>query len=34
MTARDLGPSGWYALTVDLRGHGESDWSPDHVYGR
>jgi pimeloyl-ACP methyl ester carboxylesterase len=32
-TARDLAASGWYALTVDLRGHGESDWSPDHVYG-
>lgn len=32
-TARDLAASGWYGLTVDLRGHGESDWSPDHVYG-
>jgi pimeloyl-ACP methyl ester carboxylesterase len=32
-TAADLGSSGWYALTVDLRGHGESDWSPDHRYG-
>lgn len=32
-TARDLAASGWYALTVDLRGHGESDWSPDHMYG-
>lgn len=32
-TARDLGSSGWYAVTVDLRGHGESDWSPDHGYG-
>ena len=31
--ATDLGSSGWYAVTVDLRGHGESDWSPDHVYG-
>lgn len=31
-TARDLGESGWYALTVDLRGHGDSEWSPDHVY--
>jgi pimeloyl-ACP methyl ester carboxylesterase len=32
-TAADLGSSGWYSLTVDLRGHGESGWSPDHVYG-
>ena len=28
-TARLLGAAGWYALTVDLRGHGDSDWSPD-----
>jgi pimeloyl-ACP methyl ester carboxylesterase len=32
-TASDLGSAGWYAVTVDLRGHGESGWSPDHVYG-
>jgi pimeloyl-ACP methyl ester carboxylesterase len=32
-TAADLGSSGWHAITVDLRGHGESDWSPDHGYG-
>jgi pimeloyl-ACP methyl ester carboxylesterase len=31
-TAAGLGSSGWYALTVDLRGHGASDWSPDHLY--
>ena len=31
-TARQLGAGGWYALTVDLRGHGDSDWSPDGVY--
>jgi pimeloyl-ACP methyl ester carboxylesterase len=31
-TARQLGEQGWYALTVDLRGHGDSDWSPDGVY--
>jgi pimeloyl-ACP methyl ester carboxylesterase len=24
---------GWYALAVDLRGHGESDWSADGEYG-
>jgi pimeloyl-ACP methyl ester carboxylesterase len=32
-TAADLGALGWYALTVDLRGHGDSDWSPDGYYG-
>jgi pimeloyl-ACP methyl ester carboxylesterase len=32
-TAADLGSSGWHAITVDLRGHGESGWSPDHRYG-
>jgi pimeloyl-ACP methyl ester carboxylesterase len=32
-TAADLGTQGWYALTVDLRGHGDSGWSSDHVYG-
>lgn len=32
-TAIDLGGRGWQALTVDLRGHGESDWSPDGGYG-
>ena len=31
-TARRLGAAGWYALTVDMRGHGESDWSPDGDY--
>ncbi|MET0144047.1 MAG: alpha/beta hydrolase [Ilumatobacteraceae bacterium] len=31
-TARELGDAGWYALTVDLRGHGDSDWSPDGEY--
>jgi len=30
---RRLGESGWRALALDLRGHGESDWSPDGVYG-
>ncbi|MFB7091048.1 alpha/beta fold hydrolase [Streptomyces sp. NPDC056296] len=32
-TASGLGGSGWYALAVDLRGHGESGWSPDGYYG-
>lgn len=31
-SARLLGAAGWYALTVDLRGHGESSWSPDGDY--
>jgi pimeloyl-ACP methyl ester carboxylesterase len=32
-TAADLGGQGWYALTVDLRGHGDSSWSADGRYG-
>jgi pimeloyl-ACP methyl ester carboxylesterase len=31
-TARLLGDAGWRATTVDLRGHGDSDWSPDGSY--
>jgi pimeloyl-ACP methyl ester carboxylesterase len=31
-TARLLGERGWRATTVDLRGHGDSDWSPDGTY--
>ena len=31
-TAEQLGASGWYAVSVDLRGHGDSDWSPDRTY--
>lgn len=31
-TAQALGASGWYALVVDLRGHGDSDWSLDGEY--
>lgn len=27
-----LGASGWQAYSVDLRGHGESEWSPDGDY--
>lgn len=23
---------GWYAVAIDLRGHGDSDWSPDGLY--
>nr|WP_240940119.1 alpha/beta fold hydrolase [Planosporangium flavigriseum] len=32
-TARELSEQGWYTLSVDLRGHGESGWSPDGQYG-
>ncbi|MCH5675591.1 alpha/beta fold hydrolase [Streptomyces gilvus] len=32
-TAADLAEAGWYTLAVDLRGHGESGWSPEGRYG-
>ena len=28
-----LGSHGFRAITLDLRGHGDSDWSPDGAYG-
>ena len=31
-TARDLAAHGYHALAVDLRGHGDSGWSPDGKY--
>ena len=31
-TAKYLAMRGWYALTLDLRGHGESSWSPNGHY--
>ncbi len=31
-TARNLAEQGWYAVSLDLRGHGESDWAPDGNY--
>lgn len=31
-TASKLADAGHYALTLDLRGHGESDWAPDGDY--
>ncbi|MEE2672521.1 MAG: alpha/beta hydrolase [Myxococcota bacterium] len=31
-TAQALAAAGWYAVSVDLRGHGESDWSPTGDY--
>lgn len=32
-TAREVAKNGWRAVSVDLRGHGESDWSPTGDYG-
>jgi pimeloyl-ACP methyl ester carboxylesterase len=32
-TSRVLADAGFLALTVDQRGHGESDWAPDGDYG-
>ncbi|MGY1743824.1 MULTISPECIES: alpha/beta fold hydrolase [unclassified Blastococcus] len=31
--ARALAAEGWTTTTLDLRGHGDSDWSPDGTYG-
>src|SRR4051794_26825172 len=31
-TAAALAARGWHAVTIDLRGHGDSSWSPDGVY--
>jgi pimeloyl-ACP methyl ester carboxylesterase len=31
-TAEALAREGWYAISLDLRGHGTSDWSPDGRY--
>jgi pimeloyl-ACP methyl ester carboxylesterase len=31
-TALALAREGWYAVAVDLRGHGESEWSPEGDY--
>lgn len=31
-TARALAGRGWYAVALDLRGHGESEWAPDGDY--
>jgi pimeloyl-ACP methyl ester carboxylesterase len=32
-TAKAVASRGWRAVAVDLRGHGDSGWSPDGVYG-
>jgi pimeloyl-ACP methyl ester carboxylesterase len=29
-----LGEAGYYAVALDARGHGDSDWAPDGVYGQ
>ena len=31
-TARILGQKGWYAVAMDMRGHGDSDWHPQGEY--
>jgi pimeloyl-ACP methyl ester carboxylesterase len=31
-TARRLAEAGWQAVSLDLRGHGDSDWAPDADY--
>ena len=31
-TASTLAEAGWYAVAMDLRGHGDSDWAPDGKY--
>jgi pimeloyl-ACP methyl ester carboxylesterase len=32
-TARLLAEAGWYAIALDARGHGDSDWSAESQYG-
>jgi non-heme chloroperoxidase len=31
---RTLGAAGYHAVTIDARGHGDSDWSADGLYGQ
>ena len=31
-TTTHLGGNGWYAVSIDLRGHGDSEWAPDGDY--
>jgi len=33
-TCEILARKGWYAVALDLRGHGDSDWAPDGDYDR
>ena len=32
-TASEIAQKGWWAISVDLRGHGRSSWVPDQQYG-
>ncbi|MEX2100869.1 MAG: alpha/beta fold hydrolase, partial [Acidimicrobiia bacterium] len=32
-TLQTLAAKGWHAYSVDLRGHGDSEWAPDGDYG-
>ena len=32
-TASEIAQRGWWAISVDLRGHGRSSWVPDQQYG-
>lgn len=32
-TARWMASAGWYAVSLDIRGHGDSSWSPEGHYG-
>ena len=31
-TAKALAENGWYSVTLDMRGHGDSDWSEEGNY--
>ena len=33
-TGEALGRAGYYAVTFDARGHGDSEWAPDGLYGQ
>ncbi|MDB5885842.1 MAG: putative peroxidase (non-hem peroxidase), BpoB, alpha/beta hydrolase family, partial [Polaromonas sp.] len=33
-TGEALGAAGYYAVAFDARGHGDSDWAPDGLYGQ
>jgi pimeloyl-ACP methyl ester carboxylesterase len=33
-TGEALGGAGYYAVAFDARGHGDSDWAPDGLYGQ
>jgi pimeloyl-ACP methyl ester carboxylesterase len=33
-TGEVLGAAGYYAVAFDARGHGDSDWAPDGLYGQ